>query len=67
MLPKCILLSPTVSSRRDWRITLQLVRERLQLWSQGSFNELWDAVLEEADKIRGVNRSTASANISDVN
>ena len=67
MLPKCILLSPTVSNRRDWRITLQLVRERLRLWSQGSFDELWDAVLEEADKIRGVNRSTASANISDVN
>ena len=49
MLPKCILLSPTVSSRQDWRITLQLVRERLLLWSQGSFDELLNAVVEEAD------------------
>ena len=67
MLPKCILLSPTVSSRQDWRITLQLVHERLPLWSQGSFDELLNAVVEEADKIRGVNWSTASANIADVN
>ena len=36
ILSKCIL-SPTVSSRRDWRVTLHLVWERLRLWSLLSY------------------------------
>ena len=51
MLPKCILLSPTVSGPRDWKETLCLVRERLRLWSQGTLSDLWDEVLKEADKV----------------
>lgn len=51
MLPKCILLSPTVSGPRDWKETLCLVRERLRLWSQGTLSDLWEGVLKEADKV----------------
>uniref|UniRef100_A0A1X7T574 Uncharacterized protein n=1 Tax=Amphimedon queenslandica TaxID=400682 RepID=A0A1X7T574_AMPQE len=32
MFPKCILLSPTVAGPRDWKVTLELVRDRLRLW-----------------------------------
>ena len=51
MLPKCILLSPTVSGPLDRKYTLHLVRERLRLWSQGSLSDLWDEALKEADKV----------------
>ena len=60
MLPKCILLIPTVSSRSDWRVTLHLVMERLRLWV------FWDAVLEEAGRISGNTASglsVAEANV----
>uniref|UniRef100_A0A1X7TY94 Uncharacterized protein n=1 Tax=Amphimedon queenslandica TaxID=400682 RepID=A0A1X7TY94_AMPQE len=51
MLPKCILLSPTVAGPRDWKVTLELVRDHLRLWSQGSLSDLWDEVLREADRV----------------
>ena len=41
-------MHPSVS---DWKITLHFIRDRLKLWSQCKFAELWNAVTTESAKL----------------
>uniref|UniRef100_A0A1X7UWY2 Uncharacterized protein n=1 Tax=Amphimedon queenslandica TaxID=400682 RepID=A0A1X7UWY2_AMPQE len=51
MLPKCVRLCPSVSGPRDWKVTLQVVRDRLSPWSHGCLPELWNAVTAESQEL----------------
>uniref|UniRef100_A0A1X7VG90 Uncharacterized protein n=1 Tax=Amphimedon queenslandica TaxID=400682 RepID=A0A1X7VG90_AMPQE len=59
MLPKCVHLCPSVSGPRDWKVTLQVVRDRLSPWSHGCLPELWNAVTAELQEF-SLSKSTSN-------